>query len=303
MSPRGRLVLGALAVAALAGAALLLSPAGSETVETGGERAEGSRPVATPAPSAPQASATTQSSAIESAPQAVALERLRVRAVAEYPHDVGAYTQGLLWHGGELYESTGLHGRSSVRRVNLQSGEVEQRFDLAEHLFGEGLTLVGERLFLLTWQSETGFILGRDRFQELGRFSYRGEGWGLCYDGERLILSDGQARLRFFDPEGFTPLGEVEVTLEGRPQRGLNELECVDGWVYANIYGADSLVRIDPRDGRITGVIDASGLLDPQARASAEVLNGIAYRPETGTWLLTGKLWPKVFEVLFEPAS
>jgi glutaminyl-peptide cyclotransferase len=231
------------------------------------------------------------------------LERLRVRAVAEFPHDISAYTQGLLWHDGGLYESTGLHGQSSVRRVELESGRLERRFDLPGHLFGEGVTLVGDRLFLLTWQSETGFILDRDTFEEVGRFSYRGEGWGLCYDGERLVFSDGQARLRFFDPDGFVPLGEVPVTLEGRPQRGLNELECVDGLVYANVYGAESLVRIDPRDGRITAVIDASGLLDPQERAAAEVLNGIAYRPETDTWLLTGKLWPKVFEVLFEPVG
>ncbi|MDY7093284.1 MAG: glutaminyl-peptide cyclotransferase [Acidobacteriota bacterium] len=295
MSPRGRLLLGGLAVAALAGAVMLLSPAGSETVEEPGERSTASRQQTAVASS----KASTRASERAATPAPV--ERLRVRAVAEYPHDPGAYTQGLLWHGGELYESTGLHGRSSVRRVNLKTGQLEHRFALAEHLFGEGLALVGERLFLLTWQAETGFILDRESFEEIGRFSYRGEGWGLCYDGERLIFSDGQARLRFFDPEGFAPLGEMPVTLEGRPQRGLNELECVDGMVYANIYGADSLVRIDPRDGRVTGVIDASGLLDPRARAAAEVLNGIAYRPETGTWLLTGKLWPKVFEVLFEP--
>lgn len=227
------------------------------------------------------------------------VERLRVELLADWPHDRSAYTQGLVWDGAHLLESTGLEGRSSLREVDLESGAVLRRVDLEKDLFGEGLALAGDRLFQLTWRAGRALVWSRGEFRRLAEHRYAGEGWGLCHDGRRLVMSDGSERLTFRDPETFEEVGGVSVTAAGRPLRALNELECVDGWVYANVYTTDTIVRIDPISGEVRATVDASGLLRPDERVAAEVLNGIAYNPERGTFLITGKLWPRLFEVTF----
>jgi len=231
-------------------------------------------------------------------------ERLRIDVLAIHPHDPQAYTQGLVWHGGELYESDGLYGRSSLRRVDPTTGAVKRKIDLESRIFAEGLALVGERLVQLTWREGLAPVYDRATFKRLAEFHYDGEGWGLCYDGRRLVMSDGSDRLFFRDPRTFAVLGSVAVTRDGVPVPQLNELECVGGAVWANVWQTDDILRIDPASGRVTGVAEATGLLTPEDRAAgAEVLNGIAYDPKTGRFWITGKLWPKMFEVRFAPAG
>lgn len=228
-------------------------------------------------------------------------ERLVPRVLSIRPHDPTAYTQGLLWHEGSLYESTGLYGSSSLRRVDPETGVVLQEVELPPRYFAEGLALAGDRLIQITWQEGKAFVYDRETFERVGELGYTGEGWGLCQDGERLVMSDGSDRLTFRDPRTFEPVGSVRVTRAGRPVRYLNELECVDGSVYANVWQSEEILKIDLASGRVTAVVDASNLLLPQERPGLDVLNGIAWNPETGTFFLTGKLWPKTFEVRFEP--
>ncbi len=257
---------------------------------------------AAPASDASHASTGAAAEKAPAEPAAVpAPERLTVRVLAVHPHDSKAYTQGLVWHAGELFESTGLYGSSSVRRVRPATGEVLQRVALTENLFGEGLALVGERLVQLTWQEGVAPIWDLQLVRQ-GEHRYQGEGWGLCFDGTRLVMSDGSDRLTLRDPATFAVLGEVRVTREGIPVDQLNELECAEGAVWANVWQRDEIVRIDPASGRVTGVVDASRLLPPGERLAAEVLNGIAYDPAGKRFFVTGKLWPKLFEVVFEPA-
>lgn len=217
--------------------------------------------------------------------------------VAIHPHDPEAYTQGLVWSSGRLFESTGLVGRSSLREVDLVSGAVLRQVALDPPLFGEGLALVGDELVQLTWQNGRALRWNRDDFAPRGESRYRGEGWGLCFDGTSLLSSDGSDHLTRRDPRTFEVLGSVVVTDRGRPLHSLNELECVDGSVWANVYQTDRLVRIDPTTGRVTAEVDAAGLLRRDEARNAEVLNGIAWIPERGSFLLTGKLWPSLFEV------
>ena len=228
--------------------------------------------------------------------------RLRVEVRGSHPHDRDAFTQGLLLHDGALYESTGRTRRSSIRRVRIADGHVEVQEDLADDLFGEGLARVGERFWQITWRNGKALLWEGRPFRKVREVEYDGEGWGLCYDGERLVMSDGTAWLTFRDPESFAVIGEVRVTRAGRPLRRLNELECVDHVVYANIWETNEIARIDPSNGEVTAMIDASGLLTAEERVGTDVLNGIAYVPETGRFLITGKLWPKIFDVEFVPA-
>jgi glutamine cyclotransferase len=226
-----------------------------------------------------------------------------VRVLAVHPHDPEAFTQGLLWYGGHLYESTGLYGRSSVREVEVETGHVLRRTDLPEEEFGEGLARVGERLIQLTWREETANVWSLGDLVLGGTFEYRGEGWGLTFDGRDLIQSDGSALLSFRSPTDFHLERTLPVRRAGRAVPYLNELEWVDGSVYANVWQSDEVVRIDPRSGEVTGTWDASGLLDSEQRAAADVLNGIAWNPDKKVFYLTGKLWPSLFEVeLPEPA-
>lgn len=264
------------------------------------------------APSSEAAPATLTSAGSPAAPlpptttaAAVAAEppvrMLRVEVLREFSHERDAYTQGLVWWDDQLFESTGRNGDSTLRRLDPQTGEVLQRIDIAEQYFGEGLALVDQRFIMLTWRAERAFTFDRDSFEALDTYRYRGEGWGLCLDEDRLVMSDGTDRLTFRDPVTFEPIGEQRVRLRGQPLHDLNELECVDGGVYANVWEDDFLVRIDPDTGRVTDYIDAAGLLQGDELIGSEVLNGIAYNPVAETFYITGKWWPKMFEVRFVP--
>jgi glutaminyl-peptide cyclotransferase len=230
------------------------------------------------------------------------VEQLRPTVLAELPHDTSAFTQGLeLGPDGALFEGTGLEGRSQLRELDPDTGELRRAVPLPAHLFGEGITVVDDRIWQLTWQDGVALEWDLASFTLLREVPIEGEGWGLCRDGDRLVRSDGTDRLRFHDPATFAETGSVAVTLDGEPVTQLNELECVDGQVWANVWQTDRIVRIDPADGRVTAVVDAAGLLDPGRRAGADVLNGIASLGH-GEYLLTGKLWPAMFRVRFTPA-
>jgi glutamine cyclotransferase len=222
------------------------------------------------------------------------------RVTRSYPHDRQAYTQGLVYHEGVLYEGTGLNGRSSIRKVRLETGEVLQIRPLDREHFGEGIVIWKNALVQLTWRSGIGFVYDAQTFQPRRTFSYAGEGWGLTHDGTRLIMSDGSetGTLRFLDPETLRETGKLVVRDgAGRPVDELNELEFVKGEIYANVYQTDRIARISPKTGRVVGWIDLHGLLDPRDAAGAEVLNGIAYDAAKDRLFVTGKQWPKLFEI------
>ena len=224
---------------------------------------------------------------------------LRPEVLAEVPHDPSAFTQGLELHEGTLYEGTGLEGESQLRVLDPATGEVLRAEPLPGQLFGEGIAVAGDRIWQLTWQD--GVVLEWDRATLALRrqLPLEGEGWGMCNDGTRLVRSDGTDRLRFHDPVTFAETGSVTVTIDGEPVTQLNELECVDGQVWANVWPSDVLVRIDPASGRVTAAVDAAGLVDPEQRANADaVLNGIAALGND-EYLLSGKLWPVSFRVRF----
>lgn len=276
---------------ALLAAALL---AGAVTAAGCGTSAPAASPPAAPVPA--------------SAP---AVPVLHPQVLAEVPHDATAFTQGLEFSGeidgGVLYEGTGLEGRSQLRELDPDTGVVERVVPLPGQLFGEGITVVGDRIWQLTWRDGVALEWDRATLTLRREVPLDGEGWGLCRDGggppdgngTRLVRSDGTDRLRFHDPDSFAEEGSVAVTLDGRPVTELNELECVDGQVWANVWQTDRIVRIDPADGHVTAVVDAAGLLPPDRRAGADVLNGIAAVPGTDEFLITGKLWPTTFRVRF----
>ncbi|MCH8804780.1 MAG: glutaminyl-peptide cyclotransferase [Planctomycetes bacterium] len=222
--------------------------------------------------------------------------------VRTLPHDPGAYTQGLLFHEGFLYEGTGQYGESSLRKVELDTGKVLRIERLPRHLFGEGIALWGDRIAQLTWRAGVGQVRDRETFRLLRQFRYDGEGWGLTHDGTHLILSDGSATLRFLDPEDFTVKRTLHVTDRGRPLRNLNELEMVRGELFANVWQTQRIARISLETGRVNGWIDLRGLLAQARRAARpghklDVLNGIAYDAKGDRLFVTGKLWPVVFEI------
>jgi glutamine cyclotransferase len=222
----------------------------------------------------------------------------RVHVHARYAHDASAFTQGLVWDHGRLFESTGLVGRSSLREVELESGLARRLIADDAVLFGEGLALVDGELFQLTWRDRRALVWDASTFALHREIAYQGEGWGLCYDGQQLVMSDGTSKLYFRNKQSFAVERTLEVTRNAQPQPMLNELECVHGKIYANVWQSDEIVRIDAASGAIDEVIDASGLLGEHG--GADVLNGIAFVPETGKFLVTGKLWPTLFEVTFE---
>jgi glutamine cyclotransferase len=215
-----------------------------------------------------------------------------------WPHDRDAFTQGLVFQDGKLLESTGEVGHSSLRRVALETGRVIAKVDVAPPYFAEGITLLKGKIYQLTWQQQLGFIYDAATFQKLGEFHYADEGWGLANDGQSLILSDGSNRLRFLDPDNFQVRKTIAV-LDGRtPINALNELEYVQGEIYANVWHSDRIARIDPASGRVVGWIDLTGLLTRGEVTDEEaVLNGIAYDAAQGRLFITGKLWPKLFEI------
>ena len=221
----------------------------------------------------------------------------RVRVVREYPHDAGAYTQGLFFDGSVLCESTGMYGKSSYRNVDLESGRVLRKVDFSPKYFGEGSCVFQGKLYMLTWTNKVAFTYNPKTLEFIQGYSYPREGWGLTTDGRRLIASDGSSRLYFLDA-GLQMTGSVNVTMNGRPVRFLNELEWIDGKIWANVYTTDMIVIIDPDDGKVEATIDCTGLLPASARAAdTDVLNGIAYDAKSGKIYLTGKYWPKLYEI------
>jgi len=250
------------------------------------------------------------------------IEQLVPEVIASFPHDSGSFTQGLLLHDGTFYESAGEYGDSDVRQVDIETGEVMRQVDLNEQIFAEGLTLVDNQLIQLTWRENVAIVWDLETLQPVGRYLYETEGWGICYDGDLLYMSDGSSNLFVRDPQTFRLQAMLPVTEDGAPVLNLNELECVGDHVYANVWQANTIVRIQKATGYVDGVIDASNLVDqepsvqaevsPMATALAEaptpqpeialtpnrvVLNGIAYNPESDTFYLTGKLWSTVYEV------
>jgi glutamine cyclotransferase len=248
------------------------------------------------------------------------IELLVPEVLNTYPHDTSAFTEGLIYHDGLLYESAGETGQSNVREVELKTGKVLRQTLLSPDSFAEGLALVDDRLIQLTWREETAFIYDFATFKQVDTFNYTGEGWGLCYDGDVLWRSDGTDTLTAHDSQTFAPVRELPITYQGyslnqvatkngRPLNLVNELECADGMIYANVWFTDYILRIDPTDGHVNGIIDASRLLTDDERTAVlalntdNVLNGIAYNPDTQTFYLTGKDWPKLFEVQFTAVS
>jgi glutaminyl-peptide cyclotransferase len=247
------------------------------------------------------------------APSQSDVAHYRYKVVKTYPHDRRCFTQGLVYEDGFIYEGTGLYGQSALYKRDLQTGQIVQTLRLPQQYFGEGITLFGDKLIQLTWQSHLGFVYRKDTFAPQRQFKYATEGWGLTHDGKRLILSDGTSILYFLDPNTYAETGRIQVRDQGRPVERLNELEYVapppsgvidsqpgaaGPQIYANVWQTDRIALIDPQTGRVTGWIDLSGLWTPPADEAEEaVLNGIAYLPQTKHLLVTGKLWPRMYEI------
>ena len=263
----------------------------------------GAKPTASASPSAPTPPPNGVASAPTAAPSWASAAPAPVPAytyqvVGTFPHDPAAFTQGLVYLKGVFFETTGLNGRSSLRRVDYQTGRVLQKSDLPSEYFGEGMTIIGDRIFQITWQNQKGFVYNLSSFAVEKEFTYTGEGWGLTTDGHVLILSDGTNTLRFLDPTTFKVLRTISVFDHGQQLRMLNELEYVKGEIYANVWQTNTVVRIDPANGQLLGTIDFSGLLSPDDyRLHPDVLNGIAYDATGDRLFVTGKLWPKLLEV------
>lgn len=231
------------------------------------------------------------------------------RVVQSYPHSTAAFSQGLLIHDGHLYEGTGQLGRSSLSRIDLESGEILQSKRLGNRYFGEGIALVGQHIYQLTWQTNIAFVYDVDTFDNVTSHYYPTEGWGLTWDGTHLVMSDGSDVLQFIDPETFQVLHKVNVRLEGTPVHNLNELEYINGEVWANVWMTDEIVRIDPLTGEVNSIVDLSGLRDQTSIGGSRaesVLNGIAWdagesEDDDGRLFVTGKLWAHLFEIALTP--
>jgi glutaminyl-peptide cyclotransferase len=219
--------------------------------------------------------------------------------VHTYPHDPSAFTEGLFYLNGFLYESTGLEQHSSIRKVRIETGEVVQKLDIPAQYFGEGIVNWHGHLISLTWKSHVGFVFDLATFKLQRQFQYEGEGWALTRDDKELIMSDGTSELRLLNPRTLTETGRIQVTLEGKPLRDVNELEWVNGEIYANVWQTNWIVRIDPGSGRVVGLVNLSGLLRPSdiVKGQTDVLNGIAYDAKGNRLFVTGKNWPKLFEI------
>ncbi|MBS1904725.1 MAG: glutaminyl-peptide cyclotransferase [Bacteroidetes bacterium] len=238
-----------------------------------------------------------------SAPKQASTPTYSYEIVATYPHDTKAFTEGLQYYNGELYESTGINGHSSLRRVELKSGKVLQSIDLPNQYFGEGIVIVGSKLYQLTYTSQIGFVYDLKTFKQISTWSYNGEGWALTTDGTSLIMSNGTDKLQFLDPNTLSVTRTVSVQESGMPLTYVNELEYIKGEVWANIWQTNRIVRIDPATGDVKGWIDLSGLLSPAEAQGVDVLNGIAYDAEHDRIFVTGKNWPKLFEIKIKSIS
>ena len=226
------------------------------------------------------------------------------RIINVYPHDKDAFTQGLVYEDGYLYEGTGRFGYSSLRKVELETGTVVQIHKLSSEYFGEGITIFNNKIFQLTWQSYTGFVYDKENFLFLDNFYYSTEGWGITHDGNYFIFSDGTATLHFLDPETYQEVKSIEVQAENTPVINLNELEFIKGEIFANVLPTDKIARIDPETGKVVGWINLAGLLGPdQYNPQVNILNGIAYDSKNGRLFVTGKFWPKLFEIELIPSQ
>jgi len=233
-------------------------------------------------------------------PVSPTIPRYTYNVVKEYPHDPNAFTQGLIFDSGVLYESTGLYNGSTLRRVELETGRILQIHVLPDQLFGEGITIINDKIIQLTWRSNKGFVYDKISLDVLQEFDYPTEGWGITHNGTHLIMSDGTATLYFLDPVNFEKVGQVEVYADG-PVTNLNELEYIHGEVFANIWQEDFIARIDPRTGRVSGWIDLSAIRDFESEDANDVLNGIAYDEKEDRLFVTGKRWPLLFEIDIVP--
>ena len=242
-----------------------------------------------------------RNSAAAGAAESAAVPTYTSEVVHVWPHDPGAFTEGLLCLPGGYLESTGQYGASTLRKVDLQTGRVLAEVKLPDADFGEGTAVFGGKIYQLTWQNHQAFVYSFDSMLAQGEFTYEGEGWGLTTDGRSLIMSDGTNQIRFRDPATFAVTRTISVRRDGQPLNQLNELEYVQGEIFANIWQTDLVARIDPATGNLLGLIDFSGLLSPAERARADVLNGIAYDPAGDRLFVTGKYWPKLFEVRLRP--
>lgn len=230
--------------------------------------------------------------------------RFSFRVVKAFPHDPTAFTQGIVFADGIFYESTGLNGYSTVRKVTPETGAVIQKVAVEDQYFAEGLALVGQELLQLTWQTRVGFVYDKATLKRLRTFSYPTEGWGIAYDGKQLVMSDGSSRLFFMDPTNQKVLRSLQVLDGGRPVERLNELEFVRGELWANVWQTDRIAKINPATGAVTGWIDLTGLLRPEARGpEGDVLNGIAWDKAGDRVFVTGKKWPWLFQIDLVPAS
>lgn len=226
------------------------------------------------------------------------------KIVNVYPHDSGAFTQGLVYSDGFLYEGTGQNGQTTLRKVDLKTGTVLQLHELPDEYFGEGITIFGDKIIQLTWQSNVGFYYDKESFMPIEQFYYSTEGWGITNDGKRLIMSDGTAVLHFLDPQTFQETATLEITDDKAPVKGLNELEYINGEIYANVWPSDRIARISPSTGKVVGWIDLKGILGYyKDNYQVDVLNGIAYDSEHDRLFVTGKYWPKLFEIKLVPTK
>ena len=264
----------------------------TNTAAVASPSAESATPTATPDNPAPTVSQTPT-------PLVVAARTLEPFIVREYSHDPAAFTQGLQFVDGRLYESRGRYGQSALTEIDAETGSVQRAVPVDQTYFAEGLAVVDDRLIQLTWKAGKAFVYDLETFEQVGQFEYEGEGWGLCFDGARLVMSNGSDALTYRDPETFEPVGKVTVTLDGQALGSLNELECVGDTVYANVWRTDFIVAINPA-GAITALINAQALADRISAPGADVLNGMAYNPDTETFWVTGKYWPTMYEVTLE---
>jgi glutamine cyclotransferase len=254
-------------------------------------------PTATPVPSTPAPAATD--SPIPNSGNPAEIPVYGYRVVNSYPHDPDAFIQGLVFEDGIFYEGTGRRGQSTLRQVEVETGQVLQAINLPAEVFGEGITIFGDRIIQLTWQARTGFIYDKPNFEFLDIFRYPTEGWGITHDGQRLIMSDGTSTLYLWDLDTLEEIGRIQVEANGQPVARLNELEYINGEIFANVWQTDRIARIDPGTGQVVGWIDLTGLLSPADRGqrTVDVLNGIAYDAENDRLFVTGKLWPRLYEI------
>ncbi|MDW8106574.1 MAG: glutaminyl-peptide cyclotransferase [Armatimonadota bacterium] len=255
-------------------------------------------------PPANQATPESPSSPAEQppAPAETPIPTYRYRIVNTFPHDKRAFTQGLVFHNGYLYEGTGLRGESSLRKVELRTGRVLRLHRLAPEFFGEGITIFNNKIYQLTWQDGICFVYDLETFRQITQFRYYGEGWGLTHDGKHLIMSDGSDTITFRDPETFAEVRKIQVRAQGKPVEFLNELEYIEGEIWANIWYSDMIARIDPQTGVVKAWVDLESLPVPN-RTSEDVLNGIAYDPQNKRIFVTGKRWEKLFEIELVPSE